>query len=44
MSKNVEVLTRLQGDVSVIDIRGDVTALAGPPIEDAYAGISAAGA
>jgi anti-anti-sigma factor len=44
MTKNVEVLTRLQGDVSVIDIRGDVTALAGQPIEDAYAGVSAAGA
>jgi anti-anti-sigma factor len=44
MTKNVEVLTRLQGDVSVIDIRGDVTALAGQPIEDAYSGVSAAGA
>jgi len=44
MTKNVEVLTRLHGDVSVIDIRGDVTPLAGPPVEEAYAGVSAAGA
>jgi anti-anti-sigma factor len=44
MTKNVEVLTRLQDDVSVIDIRGDVTPLAGQPIEDAYAGLTAAGA
>lgn len=44
MTKNVEVLTRLQGDVSVIDIRGDVTALAGQPIEEAYEGVTAAGA
>jgi len=44
MTKTVEVLTRLHGDVSVIDIRGDVTTLAGPPVEEAYAGVSAAGA
>jgi anti-anti-sigma factor len=44
MTKSVEVLTRLQDDVSVIDIRGDVTPLAGQPIEDAYAGLTAAGA
>jgi anti-anti-sigma factor len=44
MTKNVEVLTRLQGDVSVIDIRGDVTAVAGAPIEEAYEGVTAAGA
>lgn len=44
MTKNVEVLTRLHGDVSVIDIRGDVTPLAGPQVEEAYAGVSAAGA
>lgn len=44
MTKNVEVLTRLHGDVSVIDIRGDVTATAGAPIEEAYNGVTAAGA
>jgi anti-anti-sigma factor len=44
MTKQAEVLTRLQGDVSVIDIRGDVTATAGGPIEEAYHGVSAAGA
>lgn len=44
MTRNVEVLTRLHADISVIDIRGDVTAAAGVPIEEAYNGVSAAGA
>ena len=44
MTKNAEISTRLQGDVSVIDIRGDITALAGQPVEEAYEGLSAAGA
>lgn len=44
MTKNAEISTRLKGDVSIIDIRGDVTALAGPPIEEAYQGVTAAGA
>jgi len=44
MTKNQEVFTRLKGDVSVIDIRGEVTALTGQPIEEAYHAITAAGA
>jgi anti-anti-sigma factor len=44
MTKTNAVSTRLKGDVSVIDIRGDVTALTGQPIEEAYKGVSAAGA
>jgi anti-anti-sigma factor len=44
MTKNQEVSTRLKGDVSVIDIRGDVTAISGQPIEEAYKGVTAAGA
>jgi anti-anti-sigma factor len=44
MSQTQEVSTRLKGDVSVIDIRGEVTALSGRPIEEAYRGLSAAGA
>ena len=43
MTKNAEISTRLKGDVSVIDIRGDVTPAAAAPIEDAYRGITAAG-
>jgi len=44
MKKSAEISTRLKGDVSVIDIRGDVTATAGAPIEEAYNGVTAAGA
>lgn len=44
MSKAIEVSTRLKGDVSVLDVRGDVTALAAQPIEEAYRGVTAAGA
>jgi anti-anti-sigma factor len=44
MSKGQEVSTRLKGDVSVIDIRGDLTALSAAPIEEAYRGVTAAGA
>lgn len=44
MSKPSEVSTRLNADVSVVDIRGDVTALAAQPIEEAYRGVTAAGA
>ena len=36
MSQTQEVSTRLKGDVSVIDIRGEVTASSGGPIEQAY--------
>ena len=42
--KASEVSTRLSGDVSVVDVRGDVTALAAQPIEEAYRGVTAAGA
>lgn len=44
MSQTQEVSTRLKGDVSLIDIRGEVTAQSGPPIEQAYQRVSAAGA
>jgi len=44
MSQTQEVSTRLKGDVSVIDIRGEVTAASGRPIEEAYQGLCAAGA
>lgn len=44
MSKPNEISTRLKGEVSVVDIRGDVTALATQPIEEAYRGVTAAGA
>jgi anti-anti-sigma factor len=44
MTKANEVSTRLKGDVSVVDIRGDVTPLAAQPIEEAYRGVTAAGA
>ena len=44
MTKPAEISTRLKADVSIIDIRGDVTAGAGAAIEDAYRGVSAAGA
>jgi len=44
MSKDIEVSTRVKGEVSVIDIKGDVTALTGEPIEDAYKEVSNTGA
>ena len=44
MAKELTVSIRVQGDVSIIDIKGDVTAPTGQPIEDAYHQISAAGA
>jgi anti-anti-sigma factor len=44
MTQNQEVGTRLKGEVSVIDIRGEVTAASGRPIEEAYQGLTAAGA
>jgi anti-anti-sigma factor len=39
-----EVSIRSSGDVSIIDIKGDVTAPTGQPVEDAYQQITAAGA
>ena len=44
MAKDPEISTRSIGEVSVIDIKGEVTALTGQPIEDAYRRVSAAGA
>ena len=44
MTASPDVGTRLKGEVSVIDIRGEVTATSGQPIEEAYRGVSAAGA
>jgi anti-anti-sigma factor len=44
MTQNQEVNTRLKGEVSIIDIRGEVTAASGRPIEEAYLGLTAAGA
>lgn len=44
MAKDQEISIRPKGDVSVIDIKGDVTALTGQPIEDAYHKVTAAGA
>ena len=44
MAKDLEVAIRPKGEVSVIDIKGDVTAPTGQPIEDAYQKITGAGA
>ena len=44
MAKRQEISIRQKGDVSVIDIKGDVTALTGQPVEDAYHHATAAGA
>lgn len=44
MSKAPETTTRLRGEAAIIDIRGEVTALSAPALEDAYQRISAAGA
>ena len=44
MAKDLEISIRPKGDVSVIDIKGDVTAPTGQPIEEAYQKVTAAGA
>ena len=44
MEKTPQIGLRLQGDVSVIDIKGDVTPIAGPPIEAAYREATSSGA
>ena len=44
MAKDLEISIRSKGDVSIVDIKGDVTAPTGQPIEDAYKQITAAGA
>ena len=43
MSKDIEVSIRLKGDISIIDMKGDVTALTRQPIEDAYKEVSNTG-
>jgi anti-anti-sigma factor len=40
MSPNIEVSTRNKGDVAVIDIKGDVSAVTGEAIEEAYQQLS----
>jgi anti-anti-sigma factor len=44
MEKSSEIRVRLEGDVSVIEIKGDVTTVTGPPIEQAYREATAGGA
>src|SRR2546425_3905610 len=44
MAKAQEISIRPKGDVSVIDVKGEVTAATGQPIEDAYHKVTAAGA
>lgn len=44
MAKGLEISIRPKGDVSVIDVKGDVTAVTGQPIEEAYQKVTAAGA
>jgi len=44
MSKDIEVSTRVKVEVSIIDIKGEVTALTGHSVEDAYKEVSKAGA
>jgi anti-anti-sigma factor len=43
MARAHEVSIRPRGEVSVIDIKGDVTALTGQPVEEAYRQVTAAG-
>jgi anti-anti-sigma factor len=44
MSQDIEVSTRTKSEVSIIDIKGDVTATTGEGIEAAYQKVSADGA
>jgi anti-anti-sigma factor len=44
MAKDPEISIRPKGEVSVIDVKGEVTAVSGQPIEDAYHKVTAAGA
>lgn len=43
MTQAPEFTTRTNGEVAIIDIRGEVTAPSGERLEDAYRGICAAG-
>jgi anti-anti-sigma factor len=44
MAKEQDIGVRAQGDVSVIDIKADVTSVTGQPIEEAYRQVTTAGA
>jgi anti-anti-sigma factor len=44
MSSDIEVTTHNKNDVAIIDIKGDVTAVTGEAIEEAYQEVSLAGA
>jgi anti-anti-sigma factor len=44
MNKDIEVSISKRDDVSIINIKGDVTAITGEAIEDAYQEVSAEGA
>jgi anti-anti-sigma factor len=44
MSSDKVIATRIRGDVFLIDIKGDVTAQSGGPIEEAYREVTASGA
>lgn len=43
MGKDIEIGTRTHGDVWIVDISGDVTALTGEAIEEAYRKVCQAG-
>lgn len=43
MSNDIQVTTRKLGDVAIIDIKGDVTAVTGEAIEEAYQRVSTEG-
>ena len=43
MGKDIEIGTRIKGDVWVLDISGDVTALTGEALEEAYRKVCQAG-
>ena len=40
MSNNIEVATRTRGDVTIINIKGDLTAVTGESVEEAYQRVS----
>lgn len=43
MAKSQEINVRQNGDVAIIDIKGDVTSVTGQPIEGAYHDVTAVG-
>ena len=43
MSNDIEITIHNQGDVAIINIKGDVTAVTGEAIEEAYQTVSLAG-